>query len=193
MKRLYINDTSEISDFMYEKIEDGCESVEFIGFYEDSVAVIKDLLSHEDTNVYQIAIEPEDWDGYDKEYLVTLDDERNIWCEKAYQYEHNRYLESWSDCTLVADDCNSSVLKKICSEEIYEISYEPEEETFNTVTEGCSEYSHISRDKNGKITGFTKSWSNTDKTGTTFYSSYSHYSSNEEAVKTIAKEFGVNI
>lgn len=193
MKKLIINSISEISDFMYERIEDGYEVVEFIGFYEDVIAVIKELLSYDDVDIYQVEIEPEDWDGYDKEYIVSIDNERNIWCEKAYQYEHERYIECCSDCTLVADDCNSAILKKIESEEIYEVSYEPEEDDYIVSAESNHESSHISRTKDGKISGFTKCWSNTGLDGTTHYSSYTYYGSNEDIVKRIAREFKIEI
>jgi hypothetical protein len=193
MERFLINNVSEISDVMYEKIEDGYEDVEFIGFYEDAIVVIKGLLSYDDTEVYQVEIEPEEYDGYDKEYIVSIDSERGIWCEKAYQYEHNRYLECYSNCTFIADDCNSAILNKIESDEIYEVSYEVEEEMFNSVRESKSESSHISRDKDGKITGFIKSWSNTDLDGTTHYSSCSYYGNNEDIVKMLAKEFKIEI
>lgn len=193
MEKLLINNISEISDEMYERIEDGYRDVEFIGFYEDTIAVIKGLLGYDDVNLYQVYVEPEDWDGYDKEFIVSIDDERNIWCEKAYQDKHNRYIESCSDCTFIADDCNSAILNNIESYEIYEVSYDTEEETFSPIMESKNESHHISRTKDGKVAGFTTSWSNTSKEGVSSYSSFSYYGDHEEAVKRIAREFGIDI
>lgn len=55
-----------------------------------------------------------------------------------------------------------------------------------------SESTYVSRDKDGKPLGFTKSWS-TSEDGITCYSSYSHYSNDVEMLKDIASKFGVKL
>lgn len=55
-----------------------------------------------------------------------------------------------------------------------------------------SNSSTVIRGKDGKLNGFSSTWS--DNTDDIFYnSSYSYYSNNEESIKKLAKEFGVNI
>ena len=191
MKRIFIDELTDIADIMYENINDGCEMVSFIGLYEDAVNVIEKLLNCYDSAISLVIIEP----NYDKEYLVTLDKDMNIYCEKAYQAEYGQYLYICSDCILIADDCNSAILKNIESKNIYEISYalKDNDDEYDIETNFTSESSHISRTKDGKIAGFTKSWSNTDKNGINYYNSYSHYSSNEEIVKKVARDFGIDI
>ena len=114
MKRFLIDDLAEVACGMYGSIvDDGHEEVMFVGFYDDAVEVIKNLLMFDEIMPYHIHIEPEDWDGYEKEYYVTLDNEMNVWCEKAYQEEHSRYLYGETGCLFIADDCNSVLLKDI--------------------------------------------------------------------------------
>jgi hypothetical protein len=189
MKRIFIDELTDIADIMYENINDGCELVTFIGLHEDAQNVVKNLLNYDDSTISLVTIEL----NYDKEYFVTLDKDMHIYCEKAYQVEYDKYLYIGSDCVLIADDCNSAILKNIESKNVYEVSFDSEEDGFDTEMNYKSESSHVSRTKDGKIAGFTKSWSNTDKNGVSCYSSYSHYSSDEELVKTIARNFGIDI
>ena len=216
MQRLFIKDISEIAEFMYEKVCGSCEEATFIGFYDDAVDVLKELTNMEETYIYQVSIEPEDWDGYDKEYIVTLGEDFSIWCEKAYRQEIGQYVSGLLDCVVIADDCNKASLRDIDTDHIYVASYdlnarmpdedidecdgnceccelveESDEEEF--LEDSRSEYTNVSRTKDGRIAGFTKSWSNTDANGVQHYSSYSHYGNNEEAVKRLAKEFGINV
>lgn len=214
MKKINIENIYDVSDFMFDKVSNGCRDVTFVGLYEDAVKVVKGLLFYDETNAYQISIEPEDWNGYEKEYFVTLDDEMNVWCEKAYSMGLGSYLYSETGCALIADDCNPDVLKGLCSDEIYEVGYDDvdiedyefddcngcceccdcnEEADEELLTDSKSESAHISVTKDGRVAGFSKSWSNTDVNGMSYYSSYSHYSSNEDSVKKLAREFGIDI
>ena len=111
MKRLLIDDLVEVACGMYDGIVDDChEEVMFVGFYDDAVEVVKNLLMFDEVMPYDISIHPEDFDGYEKEYYVTLDNEMNLWCERAYQEEHSRYLYGETGYLFIADDCNSSLL-----------------------------------------------------------------------------------
>lgn len=64
-----------------------------------------------------------------------------------------------------------------------------EEDLVSTKNESVT----LSKGKDGVVHGFSKRWSNSDEYGNTYYSSYSHYSSDENMVKSIAKDFGINI
>lgn len=55
-----------------------------------------------------------------------------------------------------------------------------------------SESTHISRDKHGNPLGFSKTWS-TVRDGVHCYSSYSHYSSDVDMLRSIASDFGVRL
>ena len=224
MKKIIVEDMIDVAQIMYDKVVSGCESACFVGYYEDAAQLIKELLMmYDDTNVMQIKIEMVEWDGYEKEYLVTLDDEMNVWCEKAFNDYRNDYFYIEDSCVLVADDCNSKILENIEADEVYEVSYdlydehecdgdcehccygsEPEysndkkvdedklEKDEELSTESKSEYHNISKTKDGRIAGFSTSWTN-EKDGETSYSSFSYYGDNEATVKRLAREFGINV
>lgn len=57
----------------------------------------------------------------------------------------------------------------------------------------CSDSSTVSKDKNGKPTGFTRSWSITDEDGVYQSTTYSYYCSDEDVLRKAAKNFDVEL
>ena len=209
MKRFLIDSLADVASAMYENIVSiGHHDVMFVGKYEDAIVVIKELLMYDEVLPHHIKITPEFWDGYDKEYYVTLDEDMDIWCEKAYDYENARYVYDETECLFIADDCNSAILSKVfCPENTtYEVSYILDEEEIECDCnceccqcmndelsfESNGKYHNISKTKDGKVAGFSTTWTN-EKDGETSCSSFSYYGDNEETVKRLAKEFGIEI
>ena len=218
MKKIYIETMSDVASFMHHQVcVEGQFDATFVGCYDDVVTVLNDLAGMEDTFLYRIDITPRELDSYDEEYLIALDDELNIWCYKAKQEDEDIYLYDCSGCLLISDYCNKEILEYLDYNIAYEVLYnndvfseegdldcdgdcdhcefannhnDGEEEL---VDSSKSEYVNLSHTKDGKLAGFTKSWSDTDEDGTTYYSSFSHYGSNEDFVKKIAREFGIKL
>lgn len=155
MKRFLINDLSEIACAMYENIElVGHKDVMFVGFYEDAAQVIKELLRYDDITPYNISLESVDLDEYNKEYYVALDEDLCVWCEPAYCYEDNVYLEDETECLFIADDCCSSILKSIeCNENaMYEVCYDLGDEEYDYDCCNCNcENCEFTKDDDNKI------------------------------------------
>ena len=57
----------------------------------------------------------------------------------------------------------------------------------------CSDSSTVSKDKNGKPTGFTRSWSITDEDGIYQSTTYSYYCSDIDMLRKAAKNFDVEL
>lgn len=200
MKRLVIEDLSEIAELMYCSIINGeNKDVMFVGFYEDAITVLKNLFMIDEPIPYYIDIKDTDWDNYDKEYYVTLDSNMNVWCEKAYDYDNKRYLITETNCLFVADDCNSAILKKIgCDEDdMYEVTYDLDDECeCNGKCECCNcndDHEVITRvaiDEDGKLRGFEKSWE-THEDGLHYKTTYSFYSSNQNMLKDMLDNFDI--
>ena len=205
MKKFIIEDLLEVAESMYfditEDNETGYDVVTFAGYYEDTMAVLKHLLMFDDTVPCHISITDVDICGYKKEYFVTLDSDMNILCWQAYDCENNRYLELYTDCLYVADDCNSSLLKRInCpKEEMYEVSYDLDDECeCNGHCESCQcskddnqeIVTRVAVDKDGTIRGFEKSWS-THEDGMYYHSTYTHYSNNPDMLKQMMDNFDI--
>ena len=142
---------------------------------------------------------------------------------KVDGYSKDEYIESSSDIVYVHQDCNSKILKYIDCDEIYEFSiYDVDDfddfecDCFKCRHENCScdgfctdeddnnddedgtisyhsDSSTVSKDKNGKPTGFTRSWSITDEDGTYQSTTYSYYCSDEDMLRKAAKNFDVEL
>lgn len=141
---------------------------------------------------------------------------------KVDGYSKDEYIESSSDIVYVHQDCNSKILKYIDCDEIYEFSiYDvddfddfecdcfkcdhdeclcdrcSDEDDDNDDEDGTISYhsdsSTVSKDKNGKPTGFTRSWSITDEDGTYQSTTYSYYCSDEDMLRKAAKNFDVEL
>lgn len=200
MDRIKIEHISEIADIMYDIVSVKNAETMFVGKYEDAADVIKYLLKYDDTLISNITINDFDVYGYDREYYISLDTEKMVWCEKAYCEENKDYLITESCLTLVADDCNSAVLKKIISNNILEVSFENDEQCDSNCSCCKSEISdnninesvNLSFNKDGSLSGFTKTYySNVD--GVERYSSYTHFSNNEKYLLGLAKEYEIKL
>ena len=197
MKKVVIEDMIDVAQIMYDQVINGKE-VGFVGFYEDAIQLIKELLRMEEPNIHNVNIANIEFDGYDKEYLVSLDGDMNIWCEKAYREKYNGYFTICDDCVLVADDCNSEILKHIESEVVYEVGYDLEDECdcegncehCCEEAENCEIITRVATDDEGKLRGFEKSWE-THEDGLHYYSTYSFYSNNEDMLKNMLDNFKV--
>ena len=146
-----------------------------------------------------------------------------VYGRKVDGYSKDEYIESSSDIVYVHQDCNSKILKHINCDEIYEFSiYDVDDfddfecDCFKCRHENCScggfcsdedddnddedgtisyhsDSSTVSKDKNGKPTGFTRSWSITDENGTYQSTTYSYYCSDEDMLRKAAKNFDVEL
>lgn len=205
MKKFIIDDMADVAVIMIGKVLDGCRDVTFIGKFEDVSELIKELLLHDEPFPFHIELEAIEIGGYDKEYLVTLDGDLNVWCEKAYQEEREKYLEVDTGCVLIADDCNSALLNKVYSDEIFEVSYYFENELDSCGCDGncdCCEFSknddieqhetvtRVATDENGKLRGFEKSWDTKDG-NMNYHTTYSFFSNNENMLKDMLNNFDI--
>ena len=210
MKKLKVEDLGEIACCMYDSIvDDGLSDTTFVGYYEDAVCIIKNLLMFDDVIPYNIELNPFEINGYDKEYYVSLDSDLNIWCIKAYHSEHSCYLYDETKRLFIADDCNSAILNEIgCDEDnMYEVSYDLGNEESEYECDGncaCCKFAEkddsddkhevvtrVAVDNDGVIRGFEKTWE-TKEGNMTYHSTYTHYSNNTELLKQLMENFDIN-
>ena len=146
----------------------------------------------------RIDLEPVELDWYEKEYYVSLNKDMELWCCKAYDYDHECYLFDETDIVLIADDCNSKIIERIDYDKIIEIGYEDDEPECDGDCENCKigepdrheVITRVAKDESGKLRGFEKSWE-TKEDGMTYHSTYSFYSSNQEMLKDMLENFKI--
>ena len=182
----------------FDSIKDEDKDVSIIAKYEAARNIISALICI-GANIASIELHKEELEEYYDEYIISITKDENgeyeVWCEKFKR--EKGYLTDDSTVMYVMDDCSSKVIPYCKGKTVYEVSvgiHELEESDCEMcdLDTNESESTYISRMKDGQIAGFSKSWSTSDN-GISCYSSYSHYGSDEDMVKSVARDFGINI
>lgn len=80
--------------------------------FDSACRVLKALCDGTDLLPTHIVLESADWDGYDKEFVIsTLDSE--IYCEKFYR---DQYIHLGDDAIFILPDCSHECIKHIQNE-----------------------------------------------------------------------------
>lgn len=171
------------------KSDDEYNSVDIVAKYEDVKEIIRELVGIGYGIAFIDKFGNPEWDGYDDSFIISLLDDE-IWCEPVKRDDGYIFIEA--DVVYIFDDCNSKIIPKIESDEIYEVEIGNEYDDCNGDCENCNchneTYLHTSEDEDENTHGFTASRSDGDS-----YMSYSYYSSDElshEDIQKMLKAFG---
>lgn len=114
-KELIIDDIEELVATVMSDTENIDIAYRIIAKYEEASAIVKELLQYEETSAYHLEIWDEGWDGYDKEFLITVDSTLAILCEPLYQ--DGAYLSYDSDKVFIMDGCSQKSVED-CEDDI---------------------------------------------------------------------------
>lgn len=198
IKQIYFKDFTSLACDIADKYDsikrlDEYEEVAVVAKYEEARQIIKELMCI-GYDLHSITMHDVEYDNYNFEYIISLYDDE-IFVEPMVK--DNGYLTDDSPVMYVLDNCSSKVIPFCKGKVIFEVSvgeYDCEECqcTCTDKDTNDSESTYISRDKDGNPLGFNKVWS-TMKDGVHCYSSYSHYSSDVNLLRSIASDFGIRL
>ena len=97
--------------YMYSHNPDGNHTILIAG-YEIVSEMLKDLMQFEDTTAFSIYLDNPEMDGYEDEYILTLDDEQNVWIE-PFKNKNGNYLifdEEYVTLVFVHNDVSSKAI-----------------------------------------------------------------------------------
>lgn len=100
---LIIDDIEELVTTVISEYEDIDMGYRIIAKYDEASAIIKELLQYEETSAYYLEIW-NDFGGYDKEFLITVDSSLAILCEPLYQ--DGICLSYDADKVFIMDGCS---------------------------------------------------------------------------------------
>jgi len=200
-------DVEELIVHMFEKL-DGDETISVVADKDLAVSIMKKLLSYDDVILSFANVDTYD---YDREYLVSLHDDTDtdywyVSIKQIYNYDKDMYFGT-DGYVLFHEGVNSKALidmknhkfTKLSGYDWFVIGEDKNEDSSEDVCDlehyddsSNSESTYINRKKDGTPTGFQKTWF-TEEDGISCYSSYSHYSSDVDMLRKIAKEFGINL
>lgn len=170
-------------------------AINIIAHYSVIAEVLDELMhSYEEFSIFDINLCPVEINGYNKEYIMSIEWDGKIWIQELWNDHLNEYysLES-TDIHYINEYCNSAIVSKnkdcsfeefcICDgdcENCDHFNDEPEE----TDTKQELTKNNKSLDIEDDMHGFSANWD--DDGG---YHHYSFYSSDQDMVKEMLKLF----
>lgn len=123
IKTLHFEDYEDfactVSD-AYDRVKsnDDYNSVDVVAKYEDAKEIIRELFGMGYGIAFATEFASPEWDNYNDAFVVSLLDDE-IWCEPVKRDEEYIFVEA--DIVYIFDDCNSKIVPKIESDEVYEV------------------------------------------------------------------------
>ena len=123
MKNLYFDNFEDFScavaDRFDELYKENFEDIAVIAKPDEAKEIFKELVCM-GYDICNITYERIDWDGYDDEYILSMNHD-GIWLEK-FKREDGKYLTDESTITYILDNCSSKVIPYCKGKNVYEVS-----------------------------------------------------------------------
>ena len=153
MKNLYFDDfedlACDIADKFDELNKEEFEDIAVIAKPDEAKEIFKELVCM-GYDICNITYERIDWDGYDDEYVLSMNHD-GIWLEK-FKREDGKYLTDESTITYILDNCSSKVIPCCKGKNVYEVTVGIDEDDCD-----CDDCSECACKKDEKPTTTTKS------------------------------------
>lgn len=99
----------DIENAVEDALEIDCEfGVSFITKYDNAIVVLKELLRYGETMPFFIDISDPSWDGYDKEFVISINNDDEVFCEKFCR--DGKYLSPDDGVVFILPDCSDECL-----------------------------------------------------------------------------------
>ena len=129
MKNLYFDNfedlACDIADKFDELYKENFEDIAVIAKPDEAKEIFKELICI-GYDICNITYERIDWDGYDDEYILSMNHD-GIWLEK-FKREDGKYLTDESTITYILDNCSSKVIPYCKGKNVYEVTVGKEDD-----------------------------------------------------------------
>ena len=123
MKNLYFDNFEDFSCVIADKFDElnkeNFEDIAVIAKPDEVKEIFKELVCM-GYDICNITYERIDWDGYDDEYILSMN-HNGIWLEK-FKREDGKYLTDESTITYILDNCSSKVIPYCKGKNVYEVT-----------------------------------------------------------------------
>lgn len=150
-KELIVDDIEELVATVMSDVENIDIAYRIIAKYEEASAIVKELLQYEETSAYHLEIWDEGWDGYDKEFLITIDSTLAILCEPLYQ--DGDYLSYDSDKVFIMDGCSQKSVADCEDDIVTVVMYSDSVDECNCTECTCNKKNEVSTESNYFVNG----------------------------------------
>lgn len=148
MQNIYFDDYSDLACDIADKfdmVKENFEDIAVIAKPDDVKEIFKELVCI-GYDICNITYERIDWDGYDDEYILSMNHD-GIWLEK-FKREDGKYLIDESTITYILDNCSSKVIPYCKGKVVFEVTVGEEDYDCDECC-GCCE---CDNDKNTECT-----------------------------------------
>ena len=118
MEILNFEEYTTIADYMYDEADNG-QNVTATLFFDDAVNLMKELIAYECVVVGAIDIAKSEYNGYTKEYYVTLSEDMVMDISPAWN--GRIYLNAEPDIMLIDGNASSAIIRNVPLENCKEI------------------------------------------------------------------------
>ena len=140
MKNLYFDDFEDFSCVIADKFDrldkENFEDIAVIAKPDEAKEIFKELVCI-GYDICNITYERIDWDGYDDEYILSMN-HNGIWLEK-FKREDGKYLTDESTITYILDNCSSKVIPYCKGKIVYEVTVGDDDECDCDDCDDCDE------------------------------------------------------
>ena len=138
MKNLYFDNYEDFACVIADKFDrlykENFEDIAVIAKPDEVKEIFKELICI-GYDICNITYECIDWDGYDDEYILSMNHD-GIWLEK-FKREDGKYLTDESTITYILDNCSSKVIPCCKGKNVYEVTVGIDED--DCECDDCSE------------------------------------------------------
>lgn len=159
-------------------------TISVVSHYNIMKNIINYLVKNTSFTLCDIELEEPNYRNYYDEYILTIDSNLEIWCQKA-KLDNGKYVRVEDSVTFVHSDVNSKFVVINKDECLIEFDFGTEGETVCDCDEccGCCDCNkELAIESDDNMHGFTVNRS--DENG---YSSYSFYSDNDSIIRYMLK------
>lgn len=132
------------------KSNDKYNSVDVVAKYEDTKEIIREFIEMGYGIAFIDKFSDPEWDGYDDAFVISLLDDE-IWCEPVKRKDGYIFVEA--DVVYIFDDCNSKIIPKIESDEVYEVEIGNEYDDCDSDCENCDYHDVDTTSTSYKVNG----------------------------------------
>ena len=123
MRNLYFDDFEDLACDIADRFDrldkEEFEDIAVIAKPNEVKEIFKELVCM-GYDICNITYEHIDWDGYDDEYILSMNHD-GIWLEK-FKREDGKYLTDESTITYILDNCSSKVIPYCKGKNVYEVT-----------------------------------------------------------------------
>ena len=91
---------------------DANDGVSFVTKYDNAALILKELLGYEQLIPYFIQLTDPSWDRYDKEFIISVNNNGEVFCEKYYR--NDKYING-DGIIFILPDCDEECVTHLHS------------------------------------------------------------------------------